>query len=529
MRTFAAFLCIALGAACGAEERLNDHSVRLDSSGRLIAWTQPQEKAYDQVMRLAWNFLFDSVLTESNGLKTYYSYCCFDQENLKGGAWPHNPAGLYGMLADSAAAYWAYSGDHRVIDLVRNLLDYQLAHGTTPTGWKWGNMPYASSDHGATEYRGAFEFQYDKKLVGRGDGYGVIEPDKAAELGVGYIKFYELTGAPEYRNAAIAIATTLARNVREGDERRSPWPFRVYAETGFVREEYCANTAPALRLFDELIRLGLGNAEQFHIARKTALAWLLRWPMRNKLWVNYFEDIPFDRELTNLNQYSPLETARYLMDRPEADPDWRAHVPALLAWVEKTFGADARNEEGVQWGAITISEQTQYPLKMGSHTSRFASVLARWHEFSGDASAREKAYRSFNWATYLCRPNGVVNFGPGNRSIWYSDGYGDYIRHFMAGLGSVPEWAPPGENHLLRSSSIVTSVSYAADRVAYRTFDRDSTEVLRLAFAPARIAAGGRDLPRRTDLNQPGWTFDPATRVLRLRKAGAAEVEVTAK
>ena len=56
------------------------------------------------------------------------------------------------MLADSAAAYYAYSGDHRVVDVVRGLLDYQIAHGTTPAGWKWARSPYASSDHGATEF-----------------------------------------------------------------------------------------------------------------------------------------------------------------------------------------------------------------------------------------------------------------------------------------------------------------------------------------------------------------------------------------
>jgi len=27
---------------------------------------------------------------------------------------------------------------------------------------------------------------------------------------------------------------------------------------------------------------------------------------------------------------------------------------------------------------------------------------------------------------------------------WFSDGYGDYIRHFMEGLAAVPEWAPAG-------------------------------------------------------------------------------------
>ena len=45
----------------------------------------------------------------------------------------------------------------------------------------------------------------------------MIEPDKGGELGTGYLKFYKLTGEPRYRDAAIAIANTLARNVRPGE------------------------------------------------------------------------------------------------------------------------------------------------------------------------------------------------------------------------------------------------------------------------------------------------------------------------
>jgi len=170
------------------------------------------------------------VQTESNGLKTFYTYCCIDPKTMRGTAWPHNLAGLYAMLADSGVAYYAYSGDRRVVDLVRGLLNYQIAHGTTPTGWKWARSPYASSDHGATEYRGAFEFQYDRQHVGRGDGYGVIEPDKVGELGFGYLRFYELTGDEKYRDAAIACGDALARNVREA--RLSTRPGR----SGYTRK-----------------------------------------------------------------------------------------------------------------------------------------------------------------------------------------------------------------------------------------------------------------------------------------------------
>src|SRR5260221_13323837 len=77
---------------------------------------------------------------------------------------------------------------------------------------------------------------------------------------------------------------------------------------------------------------------------------------------------------------------------------------------------------------------------------------------------------------------------------WFSDGYGDYIRHFLWGMASVPDWAPPGETHLLGSSSIVRSVKYEKLRVSWSTADASSVESLRVAWQPSRLTAGGKVL-----------------------------------
>jgi len=221
-----------------------------------------------------------------------------------------------------------------------------------------------------------------------------------------------------------------------------------------------------------------------------------------------------------------METARYLMLHPQDDAEGERDVPELISWVEKTFVVDVPSEPAVQWGANAVSEQLGDMNKMGSHTSRYASINGLWYEKTGDQAAKEKAFRSFNWATYLCREDGRVLVGPVDQTIWFSDGYGDYIRHFMAGLGAAPEWAPPDENHLLRSSSVVPEISYGSQNIAFRTFDKDSTEVLRLDFTPVRILARGKSLARRSDLGAPGWTFEPATRVLRIRHAASNQIEI---
>jgi len=509
----------------GASDTLAGHPVSLDAGRKLLSWVDPKHAAYPEVVRLAFERLLTGFPMEDNGRPTWLTYCCFDGESLRGGSWPHNPASFYAGLTQGAALYYPYTGDRRVIELVQRVLDYQIANGTTPadSSWAWPQVPYASADHGALVYRGAHDFRYaspnDPPKLGRGDGYGVIEPDKVGELGLAYLVGWQLTGEARYREAALAGARALARHVRAGDASRSPWPFRVVAETGFVREEYGSNLAPTLRLFDELERLGLGEVDAWRRARQKAWDWLVAHPLKTDAWANYFEDVPSLDTPTNLTQYTAGEMARYLLEHPDRDPAWREHASHLIGWIERTFGVDTKRETGLQWGAVAISEQLEYMYKMGSHTARFASLLALWHERTGEALALEKAFRSFNWASYMCDRRGVVRVGPVESSHWFSDGYGDYIRHFMIGLGAVPAWSAPGEDHLLRSSSIVTDVAYAPGQVRYRTFDDAGEERLRLSFVPRAVTADGAEL-------KTGWSFDPQTRVLQIRRQGARAVGI---
>jgi hypothetical protein len=130
----------------------------------------------------------------------------------------------------------------------------------------------------------------------------------------------------------------------------------------------------------------------------------------------------------------------------------------------------------------------------------------------------------------MCREDGVVNDQPkldGN-GIWFSDGYGDYIRHFMYAIGAQPEWSPSGDNHLLRSSSIVSDVKYSPSLITYTTFDHHATEVLRLSFVPTVVTTGDKPLPKRDALNSPGWTFDPEHKVLRIRHDDSSSVRISA-
>src|SRR6185437_10523803 len=397
---------------------------------------------------------------------------------------------------------YAFSGDQAAVELARKALDYQLVHGTTPRGWDWPLVPYASANAGDIDYQGADDSWCNQ--CGSGDGVGVIEPDKVGELGFAYLQMFEMTGEERFRDAAVACADALARHVRAGDRLRSPWPVLVYAQTGAEREEYSANVVGAITLFDALVRLDLGRPAAYAAARASAVDWLLRVPMKNDAWSGYFEDIEAQANPgDNPNQYLALRAARWLLAHREADPDWRAHVAHLLSWTADVFGRDTVVERGDQWGAMVLSEQWHDMAKMGSHTARFGAATALWAEATGDTAARDLAERSLNWATYTCSEDGVVAVGEDkDQGWWFSDGYGDYIRHFLAAMAAEPEWAPRHENHLLRSTSLVDQVEYGPGRVAWSTFDPVATETLRLTSRPANVTVDGRPLAERPRLDE---------------------------
>jgi hypothetical protein len=436
------------------------------------------------------------------------------------------------MLVDSALGYYGYSGDTHALDLVREALDYQLAHGLTPPDWAWGGVPYASANPGQATYQGADDTRFGGNGVG--DGPGVIEPDKVGELAFAYLRLYQVTGDVRYRQAAVGSANVLARHVRTGSAAASPWPFRVVARTDEVRENYSANVIGPIMLFDELIRLNLGDIAAYRSTRQLAWEWLMTYPMQNNVWSGYFEDIPIQTDPTaNPNQYIPMQTATYLLGHPDLDPEWRTHVPQLLSWVEQRFAVDTDGQAGIQWGARVISEQAVDMAKMGSHTARFAAINALWSEASNDASAREKAFRSFNWATYMATASGLVTVSPdGQQGYWFSDGYADYIRHFLHGMAAVPEWAPLHENHLLRSSSLVQTIAYQPAQVSYHTYDGTATDVLRLGFRPARVVVGNRQLMPRSTLDTEGYTLQPLDGgdwLVRVLHQSSGEVQILAE
>ena len=77
---------------------------------------------------------------------------------------------------------------------------------------------------------------------------------------------------------------------------------------------------------------------------------------------------------------------------------------------------------------------------------------------------------------------------------------------FFPAFAGIPEWAPPGENHILYSEAVLKDVSYAATQVQYTATQGPGTEYLRLAFHASSVTLNGFKLSLRPDLSSEGYT-----------------------
>ena len=537
------WVCLALSAAVAAEDvyvnaQVPWHPAVLDAQGRLLAWYQPEKNlGYDKVLRLGWDFIEHKVPNDTRsgtGLKIYLINAVMDGRTLQGANWQHNPAMVFASFVDSLVGWYPYSGDPEAVQVVREMLDHQLAHGTTPSDWDWPGVPFATNCDDQPDYGHCIQDMPQ-------EFYGGIETDKIGELGTGYALFYKLTSDRKYLEAAIRCANALAKHVRPGDAEHTPWPFRVDARTGvtLALEEYGGDVAGSLRLFEELLQINAGDTQPYRKARDMAWRWMVEnlfnrdSPAWNK-WTGYFEDVP--RQPNDFNQLTPMAASYYILahENPaDTDPQWMTHVGDLLDLVK------ARLARGPFFAAQAIDEQTTPDGRFaccsragqGDHTARWAAINAMYFEKAHDGQARENAFRSLNYATYFARSDGLIACCGGDYSdpYWFSDGYSDYLRHFQWAMGAIPDFAPAGQDHILRSSSVVQMVKYGERSVEYRTFDAAANEVLRLSFKPLRVTAGGATLKQRGDTRETGYTIQPLPGgdwIVRVRHVNSGEINL---
>jgi hypothetical protein len=157
---------------------------------------------------------------------------------------------------------------------------------------------------------------------------------------------------------------------------------------------------------------------------------------------------------------------------------------------------------------------------MGSHTARFASICALFSELAAAPAYAELARRCFNWASYMVTDEGYVHVGIDRpdyyNQCWFTDGYFDFVPHFIDGMAALPDLAPSSTDHLLRSTSVVTAITYQPGIVRYETFDAHAEEWLKLTFQPQEVRSNGSVLSPRTGKEPVGWEWDESSRLLKI-------------
>ena len=85
--------------------------------------------------------------------------------------------------------------------------------------------------------------------------------------------------------------------------------------------------------------------------------------------------------------------------------------------------------------------------------------------------------------------------------IWLSDGYGDYVRHYLKAFAVMPQLAPADEDYILYSTDVIQFAQYknspytsqfkneppAIVKLTYICFAAQGTEVIRLTAKPSKI------------------------------------------
>jgi hypothetical protein len=488
------------------------HPVRINKSdGSILPWYSSNiGVSYDTVLLLVWNF-WNNMETDSNGLKYYLNHQVWSPG--------HDMRGLGGDQINMALSSWtllyAYTGYQAIIENMKYLADNYLERSLSDSTDAWPFLPYPyNTDVHSGKYDGDMR-----------NGKGITQPDKAGNFGYELVNLYKMTGVDKYLKAAERIATTLMMHIIPGDSTKSPLPFRVNAKTGesgFLFNNslsgrkaesalYTSNWTGTMMLFKELEAFNPVKSDKYEKAFETILSWMKTYPLKTNKWGPFFEDIPGWSD----TQTNAITFTMYILRNPGLFPDWQKDIKGIIEWTHKELG----NRDYSKYNVEVMNEQTVYRVPGNSHSSRQASVELIYTDLSGDTTYKTNAIRTLNWATYTVASDGRNRYI--HDDIWLTDGYGDYIRHFLRAMYAFPELAPSDKNRFLGTSSVVTSINYRPDSIMYFTYDR-ATDILRLKQKPLRITCEGKELMESLDKNSEGfsWKDMGAGGVLKIKHEG---------
>jgi hypothetical protein len=497
-------------------EWLTYHYIVIDDDGNILPWYNPDNlgDSYDHVLHLVFDWWLNMPANPGEPNLPFYL-----MHRIWRAAPDYYVGGIGGdqlaMAMSSWRLFYDYTGDTRATGDMVLMANHVLSNGLSASTDEWPYLPYPYN------YSSLDAFDGDMMA-----GVGYTQPDKAGSFGLELLNLYKITNDNTYLQAAINIANTLAAKTQDGDYANSPLPYRVHTASSSVAASYTTNYAGLLMLWEALIDLGQGNLSSYQLAHAKILTWLHTYPVQNHRWGPFFEDVGNWSD----TQINAVTMAMYMMEHPQIwGSSWQQDARSAMDWAIQELGNNYWSAFGVQ----VMNEQTGYRVPGNSHTSRQASMELRYAELTGDTSQIQNAIRQLNWATYMVDVDGK-NYYP-YTDIWLTDGYGDYVRHYLRAMAAAPYLAPANQDHLLRTSSVIENISYQQAVISYHTFDTHSVELLRVnTFTPLVVTAGGQALPRLAHISdldlQEGYTLGADSdlpSVLRIRHDNAAEIVIS--
>ena len=498
----------------GQQAKYYAHDVVEDAHGVVAPWYQGQNGQFDYRVRIAAETLKRYPWTKGdNGVPP-------TPEFVFNGTWRIAPDGAitvpplrdwdngdWGQRAaytlTGLVDYYRYSGDPAAIALVTMQADALLDYCLTSADHPWPQFPISVPNRG--------------KPYGQASAQGFMQLDIAAEIGVGLLRAYQLTGNPRWFDACKHWGDLLAKN-RNTEPGVPPWNRYANPECVAWNDTMTGGVAFLLAFFDELLRLGYTGQDGAIVeARAAGVAYLRdtllpRWIVDDTWGRNYWDwQDPVQAE--NVTEF----VARYLMEHPTEFPNWKCDVRNVLSLFLNRTSVNPGSGGDTYSGAWAFPESSNCcGRSLWYGPMELANVFAQYGTLAESAWSTELARRIQILATYDGHENGIVedniDGGPVVADSWFKIAGPMALKHVLASMAFLPAVEGASrENHLMRSTGVVSNVVYGKGRIAYTTFDAvaPASDVLRLAFNPASVEADGKPLAVLPALDAVGYAVQP--------------------
>ena len=425
----------------------------------------------------------------------------------------------------SLADYYRYTGDAAALGLIKVTADVIVDHCQTDSKHPWPNFPITVPVKG--------------KEYGHCDPTGMIQLDIAAEAGIGLIRAYQMTGEKRYLDTAKHWADLLAER-RNHSPRAMPWQRYANPENSpWGQNPITGNVTYILYFMDELIRLGYtGENNAIVQARDAGRVYFRDRVLPQWLTVDAWGRNFWDWPCPVMCEYSTNWGVRYVMDNKEFFPDWKNDARNVLALYINRTGVDLSSNSEAYNGAW------QFPESPGccGRSLWYGSMELAWpySQYAVEANsswAREVARRMQTMATYDIHETGVsednIDGGFIVANGWFKIAHPMALMHVLGTIAWMPEeFGASRENHIVRSTATVSDAIYGDGRVSYSTFDapKNTTDVLRLSFAPKAVTGDGKALESRKNLRGNGYTVRKLSNgdcIVSVRHDGSKAVVIT--